>query len=355
MVVGVVGYVETPRGLRPLKTIFAQHLSDECKRRFYQNWWEGGSFSLLPLLFFVHFFFSPLSLFAILFPSSPPLWLTCFCGPHSLNTCLQTALKLLSLCWWVSGIPFLPVLSPHLYMWPEGTAPRRRRSQRHQNAGRVKLEWRPSMMILTSWRSTARKSGPSAIPRLVDIGSILNRIYTTTALSRLSTKHISLVLVLSPDQVFHMCPVSSSKTRVWILSLVNWNVIVWLYWDLVAPIRWLKESNYVYTSSILWYHWPRFSWRCPDPIFWWGHRTCATNLVLGQVYRIVLNFRMSLFSWILNRSQKIFQWNFLTRGVCEQQIREIISTKSSKIAIRENLNPREFSAIRYSHTHLCMH
>lgn len=36
--VGVVGYVETPRGLRALKTIFAQHLSDECKRRFYKNW-----------------------------------------------------------------------------------------------------------------------------------------------------------------------------------------------------------------------------------------------------------------------------------------------------------------------------
>ena len=40
MCVGVVGYVETPRGLRALKTIFAQHLSDECKRRFYQNWYE---------------------------------------------------------------------------------------------------------------------------------------------------------------------------------------------------------------------------------------------------------------------------------------------------------------------------
>ena len=39
--VGVVGYVETPRGLRALKTIFAQHLSDECKRRFYKNWLVG--------------------------------------------------------------------------------------------------------------------------------------------------------------------------------------------------------------------------------------------------------------------------------------------------------------------------
>jgi large subunit ribosomal protein L3e len=41
MCVGVVGYVETPRGLRALKTIFAQHLSDECKRRFYKNWYTN--------------------------------------------------------------------------------------------------------------------------------------------------------------------------------------------------------------------------------------------------------------------------------------------------------------------------
>ena len=39
MVVGVVGYVETPRGMRALKTVFAQHLSEECKRRFYKNWY----------------------------------------------------------------------------------------------------------------------------------------------------------------------------------------------------------------------------------------------------------------------------------------------------------------------------
>merc|ERR1712077_61890 len=28
----------TPRGLRALKTVWAQHLSEECKRRFYKNW-----------------------------------------------------------------------------------------------------------------------------------------------------------------------------------------------------------------------------------------------------------------------------------------------------------------------------
>lgn len=38
IVVGVVGYVKTPRGLRTLNTVWAEHLSDECKRRFYKNW-----------------------------------------------------------------------------------------------------------------------------------------------------------------------------------------------------------------------------------------------------------------------------------------------------------------------------
>ncbi|KAK1862664.1 hypothetical protein I4F81_005232 [Pyropia yezoensis] len=39
--VGVVGYVETPRGLRSLKTVWAQHLNDEVKRRFYKNWYKS--------------------------------------------------------------------------------------------------------------------------------------------------------------------------------------------------------------------------------------------------------------------------------------------------------------------------
>ncbi|KAK2152681.1 hypothetical protein LSH36_321g00017 [Paralvinella palmiformis] len=40
MIVGVVGYIETPHGLRTFKTLFAEHLSEECKRRFYKNWYE---------------------------------------------------------------------------------------------------------------------------------------------------------------------------------------------------------------------------------------------------------------------------------------------------------------------------
>lgn len=41
IVVGVVGYLETPRGLRSLTTVWAEHLSDSVKRRFYKNWYKS--------------------------------------------------------------------------------------------------------------------------------------------------------------------------------------------------------------------------------------------------------------------------------------------------------------------------
>jgi len=41
LVVGVVGYVQTPRGLRSLATVWANHLTPELKRRFYKNWYRG--------------------------------------------------------------------------------------------------------------------------------------------------------------------------------------------------------------------------------------------------------------------------------------------------------------------------
>lgn len=41
IVVGVVGYIDTPRGLRALTTVWANHLSEECKRRFYKNWYRS--------------------------------------------------------------------------------------------------------------------------------------------------------------------------------------------------------------------------------------------------------------------------------------------------------------------------
>ena len=51
VIVGIVGYVETPKGLRAFKTLFAEHLSEECKRRFYKNWSVGylGGLSALVL------------------------------------------------------------------------------------------------------------------------------------------------------------------------------------------------------------------------------------------------------------------------------------------------------------------
>ena len=38
VVVGAVGYIETPHGPRALVNVWAQHLSEECRRRFYKNW-----------------------------------------------------------------------------------------------------------------------------------------------------------------------------------------------------------------------------------------------------------------------------------------------------------------------------
>jgi large subunit ribosomal protein L3e len=41
IVVGVVGYIQTPHGLRALTTVWANHLSTEAKRRFYKNWYAS--------------------------------------------------------------------------------------------------------------------------------------------------------------------------------------------------------------------------------------------------------------------------------------------------------------------------
>jgi len=40
-VVGIVGYVETPTGLRTLTTIWAQNQSEEFLRRWYKNWYRA--------------------------------------------------------------------------------------------------------------------------------------------------------------------------------------------------------------------------------------------------------------------------------------------------------------------------
>lgn len=58
MVVGCTGYIETPSGLRSFKTIWAEHLSEECRRRFYKNWYTYFLvfvFFLNPVLFTIDF------------------------------------------------------------------------------------------------------------------------------------------------------------------------------------------------------------------------------------------------------------------------------------------------------------
>jgi len=41
VVVGIVGYIETPKGLRTLTSVWAQHLDEQVKRRFYKNWYRA--------------------------------------------------------------------------------------------------------------------------------------------------------------------------------------------------------------------------------------------------------------------------------------------------------------------------
>lgn len=41
IVVGLVGYVATPRGLRTLTTVWSHHLTETVKRRFYRNWYRA--------------------------------------------------------------------------------------------------------------------------------------------------------------------------------------------------------------------------------------------------------------------------------------------------------------------------
>lgn len=38
VIVGVVGYAQTPRGLRAVATVWAEHVSDDFKRRLYKRW-----------------------------------------------------------------------------------------------------------------------------------------------------------------------------------------------------------------------------------------------------------------------------------------------------------------------------
>jgi len=41
VVVGIVGYIDTPQGMRSLTTAWAHHLSEDILRRFYKNWFRS--------------------------------------------------------------------------------------------------------------------------------------------------------------------------------------------------------------------------------------------------------------------------------------------------------------------------
>jgi len=41
IVVGVVGYIDTPRGQRQLTTVWASHVSDDFRRRYYKRWYAS--------------------------------------------------------------------------------------------------------------------------------------------------------------------------------------------------------------------------------------------------------------------------------------------------------------------------
>jgi large subunit ribosomal protein L3e len=43
-IVGLVGYIQTPRGLKAIKTLFAQHLSENAIRRFYKRYKGKGHY-----------------------------------------------------------------------------------------------------------------------------------------------------------------------------------------------------------------------------------------------------------------------------------------------------------------------
>jgi len=49
MVVGLVGYVRTPAGLRSITSLWASHLDDTFRRRFYKNWTRSKKKGIYPM------------------------------------------------------------------------------------------------------------------------------------------------------------------------------------------------------------------------------------------------------------------------------------------------------------------
>ena len=154
VVVGVVGYVETPRGLRALKTVFAQHLSEECRRRFYKNWCVSVCVHVC-------------------------LCLLCACVRACVRVCMRErererddSVLLFCALWqfWNSAHALradefqasISSLSPPSLSLPpsshfsEGTALRRRRSPRPPSAGRMMVGRSALRRTSIRWRNTAR-------------------------------------------------------------------------------------------------------------------------------------------------------------------------------------------------------
>jgi len=41
VIVGITGYIDTPRGIRSFKTVWAEHIAEDARRRFYKNWYKA--------------------------------------------------------------------------------------------------------------------------------------------------------------------------------------------------------------------------------------------------------------------------------------------------------------------------
>jgi large subunit ribosomal protein L3e len=38
VIIGITGYIDTPKGPRALKTVWAEHIGEDARRRYYKNW-----------------------------------------------------------------------------------------------------------------------------------------------------------------------------------------------------------------------------------------------------------------------------------------------------------------------------
>jgi large subunit ribosomal protein L3e len=59
VIIGVTGLIETPRGPRAFKTVWAEHIAEDARRRYYKNWYVFLFFSHYRIgvacMFFFHF------------------------------------------------------------------------------------------------------------------------------------------------------------------------------------------------------------------------------------------------------------------------------------------------------------